>query len=70
MKALKRLHVSFFDIGSLPVNAAWVAILLCGIPIVKGAIAGLVTELDIKADVLVSIALLASVMIGGWRRDQ
>jgi heavy metal translocating P-type ATPase len=58
------LTVSFFDIGSLPVNAAWVAILLCGIPIVKGAIAGLITELDIKADVLVSIALIASVMIG------
>jgi len=58
------LTLSFFDIGSLPVNAAWVAILLCGIPIVKGAIAGLITELDIKADVLVSIALIASVMIG------
>jgi heavy metal translocating P-type ATPase len=58
------LLVSFFDIGSLPVNAAWVAILLCGIPIVNGAIAGLITELDIKADVLVSIALIASVMIG------
>ncbi|WP_349945416.1 cation-translocating P-type ATPase [Lacrimispora sp. BS-2] len=57
------LTISFFDIGSLPVNAAWVAILLCGIPIVKGAVAGLVTELDIKADVLVSIALIASVMI-------
>jgi heavy metal translocating P-type ATPase len=58
------LIVSFFDIGSLPVNAAWAALLLCGIPIVKGAIAGLVAELDIKADVLVSIALIASVMIG------
>lgn len=58
------LTVSFFDIGSSPVNAAWVAIFLCGIPIVKGAIAGLLTELDIKADVLVSIALIASVMIG------
>lgn len=58
------LTVSFFDIGSSPVNAAWVAIFICGIPIVKGAIAGLITELDIKADVLVSIALIASVMIG------
>ncbi len=58
------LIISFFDIGSFPVNAAWAAILLCGIPIVKGAIVGLVTELDVKADVLVSIALAASVIIG------
>ncbi|HBC98920.1 MAG TPA: heavy metal translocating P-type ATPase [Lachnoclostridium sp.] len=58
------LVISFFDLVSLPANAAWVAIMLCGIPIVRGAIAGLITELDIKADVLVSIALIASVMIG------
>jgi heavy metal translocating P-type ATPase len=58
------LIFSFFNIGELPVDIAWVAILLCGIPIVKGAIVGLITELDIKADVLVSIALIASVIIG------
>lgn len=56
--------ISFFKVGNLPVDAAWVAILLCGIPIIKGAIIGLVTEFDIKADVLVSIALIASVIIG------
>lgn len=48
----------------LPVNLAWVAILLCGVPIVIGAIIGLITELDITADVLVSIALIAAVIIG------
>lgn len=58
------LVISFFDIGNLPFNAAWVPIILCGIPIVKGAVIGLVTEFDIKADVLVSIALVASVIIG------
>lgn len=58
------LIVSFFHIGNFPVDAAWVAILLCGIPIIKGAIVGLITELDIKADVLVSIALVASIAIG------
>ncbi|WP_326974597.1 heavy metal translocating P-type ATPase [Caproicibacter sp. BJN0012] len=58
------LIVSFFNIGNLPVDAAWIAILLCGIPIVKEAAAGLVTKFDIKADVLVSIALIASVIIG------
>jgi heavy metal translocating P-type ATPase len=58
------LVVSFFNLGGLPVNAAWVAILLCGIPIVKGAIVGLITAFDIKADVLVSLALIASIVIG------
>jgi heavy metal translocating P-type ATPase len=62
--SLAALAVGFFDIGKLPFNAAWLAILLCGIPIMKGAVTGLVTEFDIKADVLVSIALIASVVIG------
>ena len=43
---------------------AWVAIILCGIPIILEAVIGLVTEFDIKADVLVSLALIASVCIG------
>ena len=47
----------------LPFDIAWVAIILCGIPIVLEAIIGLVTRFDIKADVLVSLALIASVCI-------
>ncbi len=58
------LLFSIFDVVPLPFNAAWVAIVLCGIPIILEAIIGLVTEFDIKADVLVSIALIASVFIG------
>lgn len=58
------LVIGFFQIGNLPVDPVWVAILLCGTPIVKGATVGLVTEFDIKADVLVSIALIASIVIG------
>ncbi len=45
-------------------DMAWVAIVLCGIPIVLEAVIGLVTSFDIKADVLVSLALIASVCIG------
>lgn len=60
------LVISIFDIGHLPVDAAWIAIILCGIPIICGAFIGLVTEFDIKADVLVSIALVASVIIGEY----
>ncbi|MFL0194895.1 heavy metal translocating P-type ATPase [Clostridium sp. WILCCON 0269] len=58
--SLIALIISFFNMES----AAWIAIIFCGIPIVKGAILGLVTEFDIKADVLVSIALIASIFIG------
>ena len=48
----------------LPFNAAWIAIILCGVPIILEAVIGLVTAFDIKADVLVSLALIASVCIG------
>lgn len=58
------LLASFFAPDILPFDPAWIAIILCGLPIVLGAIIGLVTEFDIKADVLVSIALIAAVAIG------
>lgn len=58
------LIFSIFDLLPLPFDAAWVAIILCGLPIILEAIIGLVTAFDIKADVLVSIALVASVIIG------
>lgn len=48
----------------LPFNISWVAVILCGVPIILEAVIGLVTEFDIKADVLVSLALIASVCIG------
>lgn len=43
----------------LPVDAGWLTILLCGVPIIWGAFHAL-----IKADLLVSLALLASLYIG------
>ncbi len=58
------LVISIFDLLPLPFDAAWVAIILCGIPIILEAVIGLVTAFDIKADVLVSLALIASVIIG------
>ena len=58
------LIVSIFDLIPLPFDAAWVAIILCGIPILLEALIGLITAFDIKADVLVSLALIASVCIG------
>ena len=58
------LVASIFDLLPLPFDAAWVAIVLCGIPIVLEALIGLITAFDIKADVLVSLALIAAVLIG------
>lgn len=57
------LVISFLHIGNLKIDAAWLAIILCGVPIVKGAAEGLIQEFDIKADVLVALALIASVLI-------
>jgi len=50
--------------GLLPFDIAWIAIVLCGVPILIGAFRGVVFEHDIKADLLVSLALIASVATG------
>ena len=43
---------------------SWIAVILCGIPIFKECGEGLIREFDIKADLLVSIAIIASIIIG------
>ncbi len=59
------LIFSFFDLrGPLPFDPAWIAVVLCGFPILKGAVIGLLTNFDIKADVLIAMALVAAVYIG------
>jgi len=55
---------SLLQFRPFPFDMAWIAIVLCGLPIVLEAVIGLVTSFDIKADVLVSLALIASVCIG------
>jgi len=55
---------SLLGLSPFPFDMAWIAIILCGVPIILEAIIGLVTAFDIKADVLVSLALIASVFIG------
>lgn len=63
ISALALLISIFHLVPGLPFDAAWVAIILCGIPIIMEAVIGLVTAFDIKADVLVSLTLIASVCI-------
>lgn len=52
--------------GDSPVDPAWVAIVLCGAPILWDAVTGLVLRHDIKADVLVAIALIAAICLQEW----
>ena len=55
---------SLLHVQPFPFDLAWFAVILCGFPIILEAIIGLVTAFDIKADVLVSLALVASICIG------
>ncbi|ADC47711.1 heavy metal translocating P-type ATPase [Methanobrevibacter ruminantium M1] len=57
--ALDLLGVDIYGISLI-----WIAIIFCGIPIFKEAAIGLYTEFDIKADVLVTIAIISSILIG------
>lgn len=60
------LLLSILKVVPLPFDIAWIAIILCGVPIILEAVIGLVTAFDIKADVLVSLALIASVIMGEY----
>ncbi|MBR6994084.1 MAG: cation-translocating P-type ATPase [Methanobrevibacter sp.] len=43
---------------------SWIAVILCGIPIIKECIDSLIKEFDLKADLLVSLAIISSILIG------
>ena len=60
------LSISGILKDAIPVDTAGAAIVLCGIPILTGAVKGVVFEHDIKADLLVSLALIASVATGEY----
>lgn len=56
--------VSFLDPEGFVLDPAWISVLFCGIPVIRDAVERLVTKFDIKADVLISLALTASLIIG------
>lgn len=58
------LVVSFFNITILNFNLSWIAIILCACPLIYNSILALIYDHDIKADILVSIAIIASILIG------
>ena len=58
------LLASFLGAGrGTAADPAWAAVLLCGVPIIVGAVKAVVTAHDITADVLVSLALLGSLAL-------
>ena len=58
------LVLSFLGVRTGWLDPAWLAVLLCGVPILREGAEGLFTRFDIRADVLVSLALVAAVIIG------
>lgn len=58
------LILSFLNIKIYNFDLSWIAVLLCAVPLVYGSILALIYEHDIKADILVSIAIIASILIG------
>src|SRR5574344_599873 len=50
----------------LSLDPAWLAVICCGVPIILEALTALITKLDITADLLVSLALAASLLTGEY----
>jgi len=51
---------------NLVIDPSWIAIFLCGVPIVVGAAIGVIKDHDITADLLVSLALIGSMILREW----
>ena len=70
LTALSGLFLVFSWFGwfkeQLGFDPAWVSILISGLPIMKGALIGLLIRRDLRAGVLISIALIAAVAIGEY----
>ncbi|MFC2301130.1 MAG: cation-transporting P-type ATPase, partial [Selenomonas artemidis] len=56
------LAMSFAGVPDLPADPAWIAVILCGVPILYVAGRGIMDGFDIRAGVLVSLALIAALL--------
>ena len=54
------LALSLAELRPLSFDLAWIAIVLCGLPIILEAVIGLVTAFDIKADVGIAMGGIGS----------
>lgn len=62
--SLISIILSYFGTDLFRFDLIWIAIIFCGFPIFKGAIMALYREFDIRADVLVTVAIISSILIG------
>jgi cation transport ATPase len=54
---------------AVPFDLAWFAVVFCGLPIVIGALIGLIKDHDVTADVLVSMALIGCLVFKNTRQQ-
>lgn len=66
ISVLISIILKWCKVDNIVFDPSWIAILLCGLPIVIGAIKGVVFEHDITADLLVSLALIGSLILKEW----
>lgn len=57
------LVLSIINFLNTSIDWAWIAVILCGVPMMRDALIEIIVNRNIKAGVLVSIALVASVML-------
>ncbi len=62
--AIISVIISHFNINLWTIDPAYIALILCGIPIIYNSSTELVKKHNIKADLLVSLAIIASIYIG------
>ena len=61
--ALSQAGIAFPEIMGWPLDPAWAAVLLCGVPIVREATLAMIESFDVKAGLLISLALIAALAI-------
>ncbi|RAP51191.1 MAG: copper-translocating P-type ATPase [Methanosphaera sp. rholeuAM270] len=62
--SITALIASFMGIRIHSIDPNWIAIIICGIPLIIEAFKELIYNHNIKADILVAIAIIASIIIG------
>lgn len=50
--------------ASIPVDPAWVTVIICGLPLLYSAVTDLIIEKTVSSALLITIAMIASVAIG------
>ena len=60
---LSHFQVVWPSVMGWPLDPAWLAVILCGAPIIKEAARAMIESFDVKAGLLISLALIAAVAV-------